>query len=282
MSSKGITAKKSLGQHFLTDKQVILDIIACSNIEKSENVLEIGPGTGVLTKALLEAGAKVYAFEKDDRAISILQNEFKNELVNGTFTLFHEDYLNTNAENLKQIGLSSGKFKIIANIPYYITGKIVSHALENDLQPKEMVLMVQKEVAERIVAEDGKESILSLSVKLFGTPKIVRHVSRHSFRPPPDVESSVISISSINNEFFSANNLDFPQVFRLIKAGFAHKRKILIKNLSEELSKADQNIKISNLNEIWSELGFNQNTRAEELDTETWKSLILKILKSDR
>ncbi len=278
MSENTITAKKSLGQHFLIDKQVILDIIQCSGIEKDEKVLEIGPGTGVLTKALLNAGAKVYAFEKDDRAIAVLQKEFKNELENGTFTLFHDDYLHTNAENLEQIGLVSGGFKIIANIPYYITGKIVSHALESKLQPKTMVLMVQKEVAERIVAEDGKESILSLSVKLFGLPKIIRHVSKHSFRPPPDVESSVISISGINNDFFDTNKLKYSEVFAFIKAGFAHKRKILIKNLITGGKIGEKDLKIEKLNEIWAKFGFDQNLRAEEIGVETWKKLILELL----
>jgi 16S rRNA (adenine1518-N6/adenine1519-N6)-dimethyltransferase len=225
-------AKKSLGQHFLTSPHVVSKIIEASDIKKSEDfrdkVLEIGPGTGILTQKLLEAGAQVLACEKDDRAIPILQQKFAKFIDDGSLELIHGDILTL---DISKYGLKEGNYKIVANIPYYITGEILERFLEKTASPSSMVLMVQKEVADRIMARDDKQSILSLSIKMFGKPSYICHVSRGSFNPPPTVDSAVIKIDDISQEFFKSSNISSAAAFAIIKSGFAHKRKLLIRNL---------------------------------------------------
>ncbi|MDE2172684.1 MAG: 16S rRNA (adenine(1518)-N(6)/adenine(1519)-N(6))-dimethyltransferase, partial [Patescibacteria group bacterium] len=162
-------AKKSLGQHFLTSKLVLAQIISAAALKPGERVLEIGPGTGILTEALLAAGAKLTAIEKDDRAIGFLQRKFALEIAEGRLNLIHGDVLESDTSLLASCPTP---YALVANIPYYITGAILEKFLEYGPQPDRMILLVQKEVAERIVAHDGKESVLSLSVKAFGRPRI--------------------------------------------------------------------------------------------------------------
>src|SRR3989344_3189802 len=155
-------AKKSLGQNFLTSHAVAQDIIAAAHITPDDVVLEIGPGKGFLTEGLLQKAKKVIAVEKDGRMVEYLKDKFREEIRNGKLELIHQDILSFDPAGC---GLRVTGYKLIANIPYYITGEILRTFLSGDTQPSLMVLMVQKEVAERIVARDGKESILSMSVK---------------------------------------------------------------------------------------------------------------------
>src|SRR3989344_4765121 len=157
--------KKSLGQHFLKDTAVIDDIILAGNIEREDIILEIGPGEGVLTRALLLTGAHVISVEKDDRLIPELQKKFGKEIATKQLELIHADIL-----DLELPHIAKTRYKVVANIPYYITGQILRRFLESDREPQSMTLLVQKEVAERIIARDGKESLLSLSVKIYGEP----------------------------------------------------------------------------------------------------------------
>ena len=163
-----IKAKKSLGQNFLKSKTALLAMIKAGEIISDDIVLEIGPGQGALTEKILETGAKVIAVEKDDRLIEVLDEKFAESVKNSQFTLIHGDILEL---DLNKMGLKNGNFKLIANIPYYITGLIFRKFLSGDIQPKKLVIMVQKEIADRIVARDGKESLLSLSVKAYGDVK---------------------------------------------------------------------------------------------------------------
>lgn len=265
-------AKKSLGQHFLTSPHVVNKIIEASEIRKSsdfpEKVLEIGPGTGILTEKLLEAGAQVFACEKDDRAIPVLQQRFPEFIKNGSLNLIHDDILTL---DISKYGLVEANYKIVANIPYYITGEILEKFLENAAAPSSMVLMVQKEVADRILARDNKQSILSLSVKIFGTPLYVCHVSKGSFNPPPTVDSAVIKIDNISQEFFKTSNISPKTAFSIIKSGFAHKRKLLIRNLESVVSGEAGKKKLI---DVWQKLSLDTNVRAEDLDLEKWKTLI--------
>lgn len=161
-------AKKSLGQNFLNSPSAVRSIITAGQVGKTDVVLEIGPGKGVLTKELLKTGAKVVAIEKDDRLIIFLSELFASEIDSGQFVLIHADILDlvsmdSMSQHLSEIlGL---KYKIIANIPYYITGEIIKRFHTTPKNPILMVLLVQKEVADRIIANDGKESVLSISVK---------------------------------------------------------------------------------------------------------------------
>ncbi|MBU6231899.1 MAG: ribosomal RNA small subunit methyltransferase A [Patescibacteria group bacterium] len=258
-----IKAKKSLGQHFLASKQALDRIISASSIEPGEEVLEIGPGTGILTAALIAAGAKVTAVEKDERAAALLNEKLSEDISAGRLKLVQGDVLETSP-------MMDGKFAIVANIPYYITGAILETFLERGPRPTRMILLVQKEVAERIIAADGKESVLSISVKAFGTPRIAARVPRGAFVPPPKVDSAVISVSSIGDQRFSDAGLQPDLFFRAVKAGFAHKRKLLIRNLEAICPK-------EKLEGMWLELGLDKKARAEDIGVETWFDIASKI-----
>ena len=158
-------------------------------------------------------------------------------------------------------------YLVIANIPYYITGLFLRKFLETEIQPSKIVVMVQKEIADRIVAKDGKESILSISVKAYGEPKVIMKVSRGSFDPMPNVDSAILEISDISENFFTQNGkkIDEKKFFEIVKAGFAHKRKILSANLKEILGE--------NLPQIFAELNLSPNARAEDLKIQDWINL---------
>lgn len=252
-----IQAKKSLGQHFLNSKSALSKIIEAGKIEKGEAVLEIGPGTGILTQELLDKGAKVIAVEKDRRSCDLLLQKYPEQIKKGDLNLISGDILEIRPDLPK-------KYKIIANIPYYITGAILQKFLEEENKPQIMVLLVQKEVAQRILAKDGKESILSVSVKAFGTPSIVSIVPKGAFVPPPKVDSAILLIENISSEHFNEQNLSISDFFAVLKSGFAHKRKILIKNL-EILGFAQEK-----LSKCWNKLGLDDKVRAEDLSIQSW------------
>lgn len=264
--------KKSLGQNFLKSDKVVKEIVSAGEVKDGESVLEIGPGEGVLTKELLANGAKVIAIEKDDRLIPELQSRFSKEIQTKQLNLIHADILNIDtSENIfdhtETVFVRSGGYKLVANIPYYITGQIIRKFLESNKQPTSMTLLVQKEVAERIVAKDGKESLLSLSVKVFGDPIYVRTVSRGVFKPQPKVDSAILHIKNISKEKF--NGVDHEFFFKVLHAGFAHKRKQLLPNLSNIFSK-------EKILEVFEKNMIALKTRAEDLSFEIW----IKICKS--
>ncbi|HEY9584492.1 MAG TPA: 16S rRNA (adenine(1518)-N(6)/adenine(1519)-N(6))-dimethyltransferase RsmA [Candidatus Paceibacterota bacterium] len=227
--------KKSLGQNFLKNKGILGKIVSAGKIAPGETVLEIGPGEGYLTSELLETGAKVIAIEKDNRLIPILEQKFASEIANGKLILIHDDILDFSPFSYQ---LLTTNYKLIANIPYYITGEILRKALSEWPQPSTIVLLVQKEVARRIVASphsaqgsagQGKESLLSISVKIYGQPKIIDIVKAGSFNPAPKVDSAIIAIENISKNNLS--KISEGRFFEILKAGFAHKRKIISANL---------------------------------------------------
>ncbi len=251
--------KKSLGQHFLKSPQIIADIVKAGNIKGGDVVLEVGPGEGVLTSELILSGAQTISVEKDDRLIPELQRKFAVEIFKKQLNLIHADIL-----NIDPVDLIKTPYKVIANIPYYITGQIIRMFLESRHQPESMTLLIQKEVAERIVARDKKESLLSLSVKIYGEPKIIRLVGRGAFSPQPNVDSAVLNIEKISKDKLLGIN---EQVFfGVIHAGFAHKRKQLLPNLAL-VYKKEKVVK------IFEKLGLDPKTRAEDLNIETWMQI---------
>lgn len=259
-------AKKSLGQHFLTSEGAVSTILDEADVVGDDIILEIGPGKGVLTKKLLYFGGKIIAVEKDKDLIPMLEETFKSEIKKGKFDLIEKDVLDFDSEVLR---FYDSTYKLIANIPYYITGKLIRKFLESTFQPERMVLMVQKEVGERIIARDNKESILSISIKAYGTPRYVQTVKAGSFSPKPKVDSAIISIKDISKNFFDGFTEE--QFFELLKAGFKSKRKKLSSNLTEIASK-------EKIKEVFKERGLNENIRAEDLPFSEWGELANKLL----
>lgn len=218
--------KKSLGQHFLRSESALRKIVEAGHLLTTDTVLEVGPGEGVLTELLLAQAGKVIAVEKDDRLIPILREKFASEITSGRLSLIHLDILDFDPS---AYGLEPRAYSVVANIPYYITGALIRKFLESERQPSMMVLLLQKEVAKRIVAADGRESILSISVKAYGTPKYIDTVKAGAFSPPPKVDSAIIAIEHISKKFFGEDNEG--RFFELLKRGFAHPRKLLSSNL---------------------------------------------------
>ncbi len=257
-------AKKSLGQNFLKSSMVLGKIIQAGEVSADDVILEIGPGRGTLTEKLLEKSKNVIAVEKDDELVEILKNKFSKEIKSGAFVLVHDDILGFDISKLEV-----AKYKIIANIPYNITGAILKKFLTAEHQPESMVLMVQHEVARRIVAGDKKESILSISVKAYGTPKMITKVPARYFSPKPKVDSAVITINSISRKIFSTKGgsasggkdteLDEGKFWQVVHTGFAHKRKKLSNNL--------KNILPAQKNEFF---GPFADKRAEDLMLADW------------
>ncbi len=255
-------AKKSLGQNFLNSARVAKDI-ANAGIDSLEDiVLEIGPGKGILTQELLTKAKKVYAVEKDERLIVFLKKKFEDEIKNGKLILIQDDILNF---DLTRYTLHATRYTLVANIPYYITGEVLRKFLSGSSQPKTMVLMLQKEVAERIVARDKKESILSLSVKVYGTPRIIKKVPARYFNPVPKVDSAILTIKNISKANFT-NQAEEDSFFKIIKSGFAHRRKFAIRNLEHLFINKD-------ILDSFSACKIDQKARAENISLSKWLCL---------
>ncbi len=258
-------AKKHLGQHFLTSRAYAGRIVDAGAVNETDTVLEIGPGKGILTEVLLEKAGKVVVVEKDADMLPILQEKFKTDEKNGRLKIIQGDIRDMSFETLS----ITGPYKLIANIPYYITGELLRLFLTHEHKPSTIVFLVQKEVAERIVAKDGKESLLSLSVKAYGTPKIIATVKAGNFSPPPKVDSAILLISTISNKQFQ-NKQEEERFFKLIHAGFAHKRKLLMRNLETIANR-------ENIQNALKQCGIGENVRAEDMLFETWACLFNKL-----
>lgn len=253
--------KKSLGQNFLTNTDIVASIADAGSLSPKETVLEIGPGRGILTEELLKRGVNVIAIEKDRELIPVLEEKFKKEIKNKQLTLIYGDILELPTTDYLQ---PTAHYKLIANIPYYITGQIIRKFLEEKNQPEKMVLLVQKEVAERIIAKDGKESLLSISVKVYGEPKFIKIVKAGAFNPAPKVDSAILLIDNISNDFFK--DISPERFFEILHAGFAHKRKQLFGNLKSVFKEGELSKKMKSCE-------IKENERAETLKKENWSCL---------
>jgi 16S rRNA (adenine1518-N6/adenine1519-N6)-dimethyltransferase len=244
-----------LGQHFLTSAAIARAVAEAGHIAPGDTILEIGPGKGMLTRELLRSGARVIAVEKDPAMITILKDEFEREIKTGLLSAVEGD--------VRHIELSPGfeQYKVIANIPYYITGELLRMFLTSEHQPTTIVFLVQKEVAER-VARSKKESLLSLSVKAYGTPRYVKTVKAGSFNPPPSVDSAILAIENVSRDNFK--NVSEERFFELIHAGFGQKRKTLIGNLKKA------GLYKEGMSASWR---IDPNIRAEDVPLETWLAL---------
>lgn len=280
-----IFAKKSLGQNFLHSKPTVEKIVEAGEVTQTDTVLEIGPGTGFLTAQLLLKAGKVIAVEKDDRLIAPLKEKFVKEITEKRLVLIHGDALTLDPATF--IGASLRKdgpcadYKLIANIPYYITGQFFRRFLSEVAQPSTLVALIQKEVADRIVAVDGKESLLSLSIKAYGIPKRVAVVGRGCFTPAPNVDSAIIAITDISKEFFNDSPEQEKIFFEIIHAGFAHKRKKLLGNLkTNNLQQATYNQKKTDFEKIFGAFNISKDIRAEDLTLTEWKKILTELARA--
>lgn len=245
--------RKSLGQHFLHNPHYLGAVADALDIKKGETVVEVGPGDGALTAVLLARGAHVAAIEKDRRLIPILKEKFKNYDTPTQLEVIEADALAFEPP---------ATYKIVGNIPYYITGALLKKFLGARHQPSHLVFLMQKEVAERIT-RSKKESILSLSVKAYGAARYIKTVPRGAFAPPPKVDSAILVVERISRNNF-ANAAQEKKFFELVKKGFSSKRKKLSSNLGKEYSGILKNI------------GIDSNARAEDVPLEAWFALSRK------
>jgi 16S rRNA (adenine1518-N6/adenine1519-N6)-dimethyltransferase len=255
-------AKKSLGQNFLHSERALFSIRDGADPTGDDIILEIGPGKGALTDKLIPLAGKIVAVEKDDELYELLKGKYKKEIEKGTLDLIHGDILDFDPNIFSFY--KDLTYKIVANIPYNITGLIFRKFLSADTLPERIVILVQKEVAERIVAKDKKESILSISVKVYGTPIYIERVLAGSFSPAPNVDSAILLIQDISKDFFK--NFSEKDFFLLLKAGFAAKRKKLSSNLGNIIDK-------KRVEEAFQILSLDANTRAEDVPVQIWGEL---------
>jgi 16S rRNA (adenine1518-N6/adenine1519-N6)-dimethyltransferase len=263
-------AKKALGQHFLTNAAILKKIVESGNVAAVDVVLEIGPGRGSLTQVLLESGATVIAIEKDVNLVVLLKEKFASAVKSDKLVIIEGDVLKQKYAVEEAIRrFSGGKYKIISNIPYYITGSIVRLVFSFTALPTTVVLLVQDEVARRVAVPDGKkESILSLSVKAYGLPRRGVKVKAGSFSPAPKVDSAVLIVENVSRSFFSDITEDV--FFRILKRAFSQKRKILLNTLfanDKEMGRS-----------VLKEIGLSESVRPENIPLALWKQIILKTV----
>ena len=251
--------KKSLGQHWLKDPEILADIAEAAELTGDDVVLEIGPGLGTLTSRLLARANSVTAVEFDADLARKLPGQFPGKKL----TVVSQDILQFDLNQLPK------NYKVVANVPYYITSKIVEKLMTAENKPSIAVLLVQKEVAERIAAEAGNMSILSVSVQIFAEAELDIEVPRQFFTPPPKVDSQVVILRTRNNPLITPE--DQRDFFRIVKAGFSAKRKKLRSSLSGGLG-----IDKSAVEELLKNAGISPDARAEDLAIEDWKRLLKK------
>jgi len=223
----GLKAKKGLGQNFLIDSSVLSDIISAAELAPDDTIVEVGPGLGVLTSELVKRVKKVAAVELDDKLAAILKTTLSEY---GNFTVHNEDILKIAPAD---IIAPAAKYKVVANLPYYITSMVVRHFLEASIKPQTMIIMVQKEVAKVITAKPGNCSLLSISVQFYGQAEIVRTVPAECFYPKPEVDSAVLKITTYPTPPLPIADAD--AFFGLVKAGFTASRKQLPNSLAQGL-----------------------------------------------
>jgi 16S rRNA (adenine1518-N6/adenine1519-N6)-dimethyltransferase len=262
LRARNLKPKDYLGQNFLIDEQVLDEIVQVADLKSTDVVLEVGPGLGVLTGELASRVKEVYAIEKDSNLASMLRHEFaaekKVKIINEDILRFHI------ARNILS------EYKVVANIPYYLTSKLLQLLLESEHPPTLMVLMIQKEVGERVIASVGELSILGISVQIYADVEISASVSKHSFWPVPKVDSVVLKITPKNK---------YPQIkdkklfFRIIKIAFAGKRKQIHNSLTHGLHLSKEKVA-----ELITKSGIELTARPQDISIQQWIALYESII----
>lgn len=259
LDTHDLQPKKSLGQNFLHDPHTLEKIVQVADVQPDDRVLEIGPGTGMLTAQLVQAASEVVAVELDTRLQPILQSYFAKT---PNIRFIWDDILNVNPDSL----FDGRDYIVVANVPYYITSAILKHLLERERRPRRLVMTVQLEVAERVCATPDDMSLLAVSVQFFGKPHIAGKLNPAVFWPRPDVESAVLRIDT-----YETPPVDVPDVktfFRVVRAGFSQKRKQLRNALGSGLQ-----LKGAPLDALGEASGVNLTRRAETLTLAEWAAL---------
>jgi 16S rRNA (adenine1518-N6/adenine1519-N6)-dimethyltransferase len=250
--------RKRLGQNFLTDPAALKRIVAAADLAPDDTVVEVGAGLGTLTRPLAEQAGRVAAIELDDRLVEILRVQLA-DLPN--VQIIHGDIL-----KISGLELSNQGYKVVANLPFYITSAVLRYFLEKEPRPRVMVATVQREVAERIVAGPGRMSLLAVSVQFYGQPRIVARISAGAFYPPPKVDSAVVRIDvGQQPTVVLAGGTDEKTFFRVARAGFAQKRKTLRNSLSAGLALSPVRVA-----EALARVGVDPRRRAETLSLQEW------------
>lgn len=271
MRINNIKANKRFGQNFLIDDNILENIVKSAEITNNDLVIEIGPGLGNLTEYLLEKAAYVILVEIDNNMINILNDRFKN---NNNYILLNDDILKVNVDEIienieNKLNRKFEKIKVVANLPYYITTPIIFKLLQNENRINEITVMVQKEVAERIVAKNKTKDygILTLMVNYLGTSDIKLIVPNNSFIPAPNVTSAVIKITK--NKRFTVKDEEL--LFKLIHSSFAQRRKKIINSLE---STKFLNMSKPELEKLFNECNISLNARAEELELQDYIKIV--------
>lgn len=234
----GFTFKKSFGQNFLTDTNILQKIVDTAEIDKNVNVIEIGPGIGALTEFLAENAAEVMAFEIDERLVPILEDTLRDH---DNIKVINEDVLKADLQTrVKEFKNPNLPIKVVANLPYYITTPILMHLIESKIPFAEFVVMMQKEVADRISAEPNTKAYgsLSIAVQYYMTAKVAFVVPRTVFVPAPNVDSAILKMTRREQPLVEVKNEDF--FFRVSKISFVHRRKTLWNNLTSHFGKSEE------------------------------------------
>ena len=265
LAEYNITPSKSKGQNFLLDEQVVEEM--ASGVQKNDIILEIGPGLGVLTKALALKARKVILVELDRQIITLLKKEIlpKHENVE----LIEGDVLSSRIYHQLKDSLEHKNYKLIANLPYQITSKAIRQFLDNDPKPSEIIVMVQKEVAERMTAKPGKTSLLSLAVQTESEAEIIKNVPAKSFFPSPKVNSAVVKCDLTRGhvKYQALNEAEKKKFWQLAKVGFSSRRKQLKNNLKSLLSEEE-------ISKFFAKANIKANARAQELSIDQWIALL--------
>jgi 16S rRNA (adenine1518-N6/adenine1519-N6)-dimethyltransferase len=263
----GVWPAKNKGQHFLIDEAVLDAIIQTAHIKSDETIVEIGPGLGILTRELVRLAGRVISIELDHALLEVLRPQFAGE---DTLTI-----VEGNALQFDPATYNIRAYSIVANLPYNITAHFFRTFLTAPLRPNRIVVLIQKEVAQRICAKPGEHSLLSLSAQLYAVPRYIQTVGREAFWPQPKVTSAILAVDNIKSSTQVAAWLgDIPEAFfwRIVRIGFSSRRKILAHNLAAGLR-----AKRVEVDEIMDDIGLNAKCRAQELALDQWRLLAKKL-----
>ena len=271
MDARGLRPQKKWGQHFLTDARILGSIADAGEVAPADTILEIGPGLGHLTRVLAQRAGRVVAIEIDAQLAHNLQNDFAEAQ---NVSIVRGDILDTEPSVwLANAGASSADFKIVANLPYYVTSAILRHVLEAAHKPRLIVVMVQREVAQRIVARPPAMNLLAVSVQFFAQPRIVRTIAAGAFFPPPKVDSAVVRL----DVFAKPRIADTENFFRVVRAGFGEKRKQLRNSLAHGLVRD-----ATEIHAALASVNIESTRRAETLTLDEWDKVYRALIKFDK